>query len=98
MKEGDRVVCIDASMGKIGIMPLIKGREYIIYNISKCTCGGIGIDVGFLRSMFNLICFCSKPLLNCTESHWFKPERFAKVQEEYRVVHMEVEIEEPILN
>ena len=42
MKTGDRVICIDAnSHGDNDTPPLIRDREYIIYDIAKCSCGCI---------------------------------------------------------
>lgn len=101
MKVSDRVICIDATKQNNGLMgvppPLIKGREYIIYDIDVCACGSRSFDVG-LRTYNNLTdCHCGK-----TETtrgvHWAYAKRFAKVKEAYKIIHMDIEIEEPILN
>ena len=101
MKTGDRVICIDASnRGMINTPPLIKGREYIIYGTRKCNCGIIDFNVGCTSNpeITHDECSCGSLSLSIDIIHWANSDRFAKVKEQYRIIHMDIEVEEPILN
>ena len=99
MKTGDRVICIDAnSHGDNDTPPLIRDREYIIYDIAKCSCGCIIYDVGLISKYSWVECYCGVRLIGPTDIAWANSKRFAKVKEEYRIIHMDIEVEEPILN
>jgi len=104
MKKGDRVICIDASARGFGqAPPLVKGREYIIYDYKKCPCGVCSYDVGLIVNFnstgYSRCTSCGGRHINPKqETHWANEGRFAKVKEEYRVVKMEIEVEEPMLN
>lgn len=100
MKTGDRVICIDASNKGDGYIypPLIKGREYIIYTVDKCSCGRISFDVGLTTEHSIHYCDCNKDINNPSGVHWCNSKRFAKVKEQYKIIHMDIEIEEPSLN
>jgi hypothetical protein len=106
-KVGDRVVCINNSLLSGGSTlrnqpKLIKGREYIIYDIMPCDCGSLKLDVGLASN--NEIFTCNScgidNIINGNEIHWCASERFRKVEEkkEYIAVTSNVEVEEPILN
>lgn len=99
MKTNDRVICIDASNHNPNLRrpSLVKGRQYIVYDIMKCSCGSISFDVGITTPFKFTSCECGNKYFNGHIS-MCNSKRFAKVQEEYRVVKMEIEIEEPILN
>ena len=100
MKTGSRVICIDASAKSYRQPPpLIKGREYIIYGVKKCTCGNDKFDVGLRSDCTITRCInCGSVIDNHDGIHWANSKRFAKVQEQYRTVKLEMEIEEPIYN
>ncbi len=99
MKTGDRVICINASnmTDRVALNPiLIKGREYIIYAVNKCSCGVTSFDVGLDGFNRDQICDCGKT--THTKAHWCNSTRFAKVKEQYKIIHMDIAIEKPILN
>lgn len=99
MKIGDRVVCIDDSNTGYE-KPLIKGREYIIYNIKKCNvCGIVNYDIGHISSL-DVDCSCFNVISNAGCGWFFKSTRFRKVEEKKEVnyVKLEIKIEEPCLN
>ena len=102
MKTGDRVICIDAtSHADTSPPPLVKGREYIVYGVHKCGCGTISFDVGLISipGSDHMECTDCDRIYNDTgRVHYAKSRRFAKVKEEYRIIHMDIEVEEPILN
>lgn len=100
MKIGDRVVCVKA------ITPLIRGREYIVYNITNCNkCGKHKLDVGItivwdVFSTMRMECYnCHNTVpVNEGDIRLFNPNRFRKVEEQVNYVKLEVKIEEPCLN
>lgn len=100
MKKNDRVVCIDASKDRRYVSPnLTEGREYIIYAVHKCSCGLMSFDVGITRdSSKPMCCLCFNTHDLGSTIHWCNSKRFAKVKEQYKIIHMGIEIEEPILN
>ena len=99
MKTGDRVICIDATAhGKYLSPSLIKNREYIIYNILECDCGRSRYDVGLKSDLSYMICRCGNKFSTNSDIHWASSKRFAKVKEQYKVIHMDIKIEEPVLN
>ena len=88
MKKGNRVICVDAS----GDNDLIKGREYIIYNVKKCKCT-INFDVG-LKAWSGSACYdCATILSDPQETHWFNSRRFAIAKEKTRYVTVAIEKE-----
>ncbi len=102
-KVGDRVKCINASSVHplFKKPPLVLGREYIIYNISECSCGAICLDVGFASELGQTHCHhCGNISHSLDETHWCSSKRFIKVQEkkEYIAVSSTVEVEEPVNN
>ncbi len=98
MKAGDRVICIDADSHKNLIQPkLIKGREYIIYASKKCSCGLVKFDIGATTNKDYIRCECGRDY-SSQGTHWANSKRFAKIKEQYKVVHMDIETKEPILN
>lgn len=99
MKIGDRVICIDNTDS-----PLIKGREYIVYDVREDCCDFV-INVGIVNNEGStIIMWCGRCGKIGTATHDIGEEiyygiyRFRKVEEKYRAVRVEVEIEEPILN
>jgi len=102
MKTGDRVICIKATYtGGSYPPPLIKGREYIIYDYHKCGCGHTSVDVGLIAPPETTGMFCHKcgtEYADNSPSHWCALSRFVKVKEQYKTIHMDIEIEEPNLN
>lgn len=102
METGDRVICIDASThGDCDISPpLTKGREYIVYESHHCDCGDIYFDVGLISKLGFMECSncTANSFTHKTKEHWCNSKRFAKVKEQYRIIHMDIEIEEPTLN
>lgn len=48
MKVGDRVVCVESHRW-LGNVFASKGKEYIIYDVHKCTCGGTSFNIGTIR-------------------------------------------------
>lgn len=99
MKTGDRVICIRTHNGGSKPPPLVKGREYIIYDVHKCGCGNISFDVGLTSNNVGIMCRkCSSIYSLDNAIHWAAETLFAKVKEQYKVIHMDIEVEEPILN
>ncbi len=102
MKKNNRVICINANrLREISVNPkLIKGREYIIYASRSCPCGIIEFDVGLLTESFvgRHICSVCNHSQKSDGIHWCLSTRFAIVKEQYKVVHMDIAIEEPTLN
>lgn len=102
-KIGDRVKCI--KVGNItngpGLNPpLVLNREYIIYDIHVCKCGSVTLDVGLSTTMSNAKCVKCSNKYKGQNVHWCHSSRFIKVQEktEYKAVHSEIVVEEPVLN
>ncbi len=100
MKVNDRIICINASgFGSFGYNPLIKGREYIIYDVDICSCGDVAFDIGMSTELDIMSCSNCGLITDINDGiGWASSKRFAKVQQEYRTVKLEMEIEEPILN
>lgn len=106
LKVGDRVVCVDDSfelMDHTDICNLKKGRMYIVHSIKTCICGGDTLNVGAIvifGDLSNLHClFCDALLFErCRSSEFFSASRFRKVTEQPRVIRIEVERTEPVLN
>lgn len=94
MEVGNRVICIDAS-GKSS--SLTKGREYIIHDLSRCSCGELMIDIG-LSSPRGVKCYCGCIVSVKGDIDWCRVKRFRKVEEKVNYVKVSIEIEEPILN
>ncbi len=104
-KIGDRVKCINVDNlnpkqnGRLP--PLVLHREYIIYDIRVCSCGGVSLDVGISKlKLFRTICYTCITPTPPSSIHWCSAKRFVKVQEkkEYIAVESSVEIEEPSLS
>lgn len=84
MQQGQIVVCINTSkivQSQRNPPPLIKGRKYIIEQISKCECGREVVDVGLADtsgSEKGIRCICGT---NRTKDgiHWCSSERFAGI-------------------
>lgn len=98
MLKNDRVICISSNSNGLPII----GREYIIYNSKSCPgCNNDDVDIGIsVNGYFALVCSCGKEETIINNIYWFKASRFVRIQEkkEYKVIHSEVSIEEPILN
>jgi len=101
-KIGDRVRCVDANVGLVDINTLKLNAEYIIQDIKSCSCGSIKLSVGAMSLSKTLGVICS----NCHEgvlppnsiNYFFSSHRFVKVQEQTRVVRIQMEEKEPCLN
>ena len=97
-KIGDRVLCVKSHSNPI--CTLVKGREYIIYDIKSCKCSH-SLNVGIHNDIFDEIeCKSCNTTIGSNGIWWLDQKRFVKVQEETRTnyVKLEVKIEEPIYN
>ena len=95
IKIGDRVVCIDAT----GTNELIKGREYIVYNIKPLNCcGDVIIDVGLFTVNGQYCQICNSDVSKENSTAYFRIKRFKKIEEKINYVKLEVAILEPMLN
>ena len=95
-KIGDRVKCINAgdmSNGKLSLTKLVLHREYIIYNIMKCKCGLVKLDVGIEEDRYTK---CNCGVFIKDSIGWCNAYRFIKVQDkkEYIAVQSNVEFKE----
>ena len=98
MKTGDKVVCIKShSMPEC---PLVKGREYIVYDAKLCLCGNLTLNVGIAAPQGYAYRQCAKcGTLRESENEWFlRSTLFRRIEEKVNYVKLEVEIGEPILN
>lgn len=104
---GDRVKCINNSPinnDHIHLIPRLKlNGEYIINNIMSCKCNSLFLDVGLIAnanaSIYTKCCYCSYIFID-NRIHWCASKRFVKIEEkkEYKIIHSEIIIEEPVLN
>lgn len=98
-KIGDRVRCIKAHSTN---RKLIVGREYIIYDMKTCNCGYLVFYVGLTSSNgTSTRCRgCNMYFDSTRDDAYFGSMLFEKAEEktEYKVVKLEIEVEEPCLN
>lgn len=101
-KVGDRVVCVDDSCAADLITTLKVGSQYIINSMTLCKCGHIRLNVGAVTISKRLVGFdcyyCGVLLANEDIIQIHSYTRFRKVIEQPRVIRIEVERTEPVLN
>lgn len=101
---GDRVKCINNSSFGGNPPKLVLNREYIVYDLYKCSCGLSAIDVGLIGIKNALMhCVCDRDYSNYANSrHFCDVRRFVKSEEqsktEYKVIKIEIPKEELIMN
>jgi|LakMenE01Jun11ns_1017448.scaffolds.fasta_scaffold9557371_2 hypothetical protein len=102
-KIGDRVRCINAKDVEpyATIWTLKQNAEYIVQDIEVCKCGKQYLNVGAI-AIADVVSGC----LNCNAVDvppnnigcTFRASRFVKVQEQPRIVRIQMDMPEPILN
>ncbi len=102
-KIGDRVMCMhdNYECDRPVIWTLKKGNEYIVQKIKVCLCGEVILSVGAISHGQDVMhsCGCGFTIAKVNEvCEYFGAWRFVKVQEQPRIVRIQMDMPEPILN
>jgi hypothetical protein len=81
-KKGDIALCIETGRISFGSdkeqPPLIKNREYIVFDVDICSCGEVSLDVGIGHNFTGgPFCMCGRGTAN-DGIWWCAARRFVK--------------------